>query len=67
MDEKLDLNTLCIVCGSENTVEEADIDWMDMYLDGEEVPLYCADCEMFTTIVTFSEPVVNSKKHYNRD
>ena len=67
MDEKLDLNTLCIVCGSENTVEDEDMWWYDKYMEGDEVPLWCIDCKKFTTVVTYSSPEVNSKEAYDRD
>jgi len=67
MDEKLDLNTLCIVCGSENTDEDEGMDWLDKYFDERDVALWCIDCDKFTTIVTYEPPSVNSKRAFTKE
>lgn len=67
MEEKIDLNLLCIVCGSENTVKDEGMDWMDIYFDEMDVALFCCDCDKFTTVVTYEPPSVNSKRAFTKE
>jgi len=67
MEEKFDLNELCIVCGSENTDEDEGMNWLDKYFDEMDVPLWCNDCNKFTTIVTYRPPSVDSKRAFTEE